>query len=581
MSLKGPSTRCAPAARKIRACVATVACAGALLTPAAAQATETAYQSFTEAGEQAFIVPAGVTTVQVTLVGGEGAVGGAGTGGSHSSGGSGATVTATLAVSPGETLFTETAGDGKSNGAGGYNGGGSDAHTGEAGGGGGGASDVRTCSVAASPSTCAGGSSLATRLVVAGGGGGGGRGGADTGDAAVIKGGTGGSAGQPGGEGAFDTHGDAGGEGGQAGGTTPPGGAPGEHSSGPATQGQLGLGGAGGNSFAAAGGGGGGGLYGGGGGGGGLQFVESGGAFNVFNSGGGGGGGGGSGFAGGASGVSSFLLQTTTPGAQPAITFTWTLPPPAASTGGATGLTATSATLTGSVNPDGSTVTDCHFVVSPAPPSGASVPCSQQVGNGSVPVAASAALSGLSPGTAYTATLVAVTAQGSASGAAVGFVTLATSKLATGPGDLGGSGTTLTVTNLKLSTARFRAGKRTATIARRKPKAGPSATTISFGLSQPAAVTLSFEEVETGVLAGHRCAAISRSHSKGKRCTRYVRVSPGVSRSAHAGTDSLVFDGVLDGGRSLSPGSYRVSLLATDAAGRTTATQHPTFTLLG
>jgi len=38
---------------------------------------------------------------------------------------------------------------------------------------------------------------------------------------------------------------------------------------------------------------------------------------------------------------------------------------------------------------------------------------------------------------------------------------------------------------------------------------------------------------------------------------------------------------VLDGGRSLSPGSYRVSLLATDAAGRTTATQHPTFTLLG
>lgn len=564
----------------MRACVATVACAGALLTPAAAQATETASQSFTEAGEQAFIVPAGVTTVQVTLVGGEGAVGGAGNSGSHSSGGGGATVTATLAVSPGETLFTETAGDGKSNGAGGYNGGGSDARTGETGGGGGGASDVRTCSVAASPSSCAGGSSLATRLVVAGGGGGGGRGGADTGDAAVIKGGTGGAAGQPGGEGAFDTHGDAGGEGGQAGGTTPPGGAPGGHSSEPATQGQLGVGGAGGNSLAAAGGGGGGGLYGGGGGGGGLQFVESGGAFNVFNSGGGGGGGGGSGFAGGASGVSSFLLQTTTPGAQPAITFTWTLPPPAASTGGATGLTATGATLTGTVNPDGSTVTDCHFAVSPAPPSGTSVPCSQQVGAGESPIAVTATLNALSPATAYTATLMATSPQGSASGAAVGFVTSAASTLAFGPGGLGGSGAALSVSNLKLSTARFRAGKHTATIAKSKSMGAPTATTISFGLSQAATVKLSFEQAEAGVITGHKCSAASRAHSRGRRCTRYAAVSHGVSRAAQAGTDSISFDGVLDGGRSLSPGTYRVSLVATGATGRATAAQHPTFTLL-
>jgi len=580
MSLKWPSTRCAPAARGMRACVATAACAGALLTPAAAQAAESASQSFTEAGEQAFIVPAGVTTVQVTLVGGVGAVGGEGNSGSHSAGGSGATVTATLAVSPGETLFAETAGDGKSNGTGGYNGGGSNARTGETGGGGGGASDVRTCSAAVSPSSCAGGSSLATRLVVAGGGGGGGRGGADTGDAAVIKGGTGGSAGEPGGEGAFDTHGDAGGEGGLPGGTSAPGGAPGGHSSEAATQGQLGVGGNGGNSFAAAGGGGGGGLYGGGGGGGGLQFAESGGAFNIFNSGGGGGGGGGSGFAGGASGVSSFLLQTTTPGAQPAITFTWTLPPPAASTGGATGLTSTSATLTGTVNPDGSTVTDCHFVVSPAPPSGASVPCSQQVGAGQSPIAVTATLNGLSPATAYTVTLKAASAQGSASGAAVGFVTQATSTSATGPGGLGGSGAALTVTNLKLSTARFRAGKHTATIAKSKSKGAPTATTISFGLSQAATVKLTFEEAETGMITGHKCGAASKARSKGRHCTRYVAVSHGVSRAAQAGTDSIIFDGVLDGGGRLSPGSYRLSLLASGAAGAATAAQHPSFTLL-
>jgi hypothetical protein len=578
MSLKWPDTSCASAARGLRAFAVAGACAGALLTPAPAPAAETASQSFTEPGEHAFILPAGVLGLEVTLVGGDGSAGGAGGSGSHSSGGAGATVTATLAVSPGETLFAETAGDGKASGAGGYNGGGSDARTGETGGGGGGASDVRTCSVAAGASSCAGGSSLASRLLIAGGGGGGGRGGADTGDAALIKGGTGGAAGATGGEGAFDTHGDAGGEGGLAGGTSPPGGAPGGHSFEAATQGQLGVGGAGGTSFAAAGGGGGGGVYGGGGGGGGLQFAESMGAFNVFNSGGGGGGGGGSGFAGGASGVSSFLLQSTLPGAQPAITFTWILPPPAASTGAASGLTATSATLTGNVNPDGSTVTDCHFTVSPAPPSGASVPCSQQVGAGSSPITVTAALNGLSPKTTYTATLLAASAQGSTSGSLVTFATPATSATA-GTGT--GTGTSLTVTNLKLSTTRFRAGRRTATIAKSKSKSSPGATTISFALSQAATVTLTFEQAEKGALAGHRCVAVPKSHRRGKPCTRYVLISRDVSGNAHAGTDRITFDGVLDGGRSLPPGTYRVSLLAADSAGTTAAPQHPAFTLLG
>jgi hypothetical protein len=43
----------------------------------------------------------------------------------------------------------------------------------------------------------------------------------------------------------------------------------------------------------------------------------------------------------------------------------------------------------------------------------------------------------------------------------------------------------------------------------------------------------------------------------------------------------ISFDGVLDGGRRLSPGAYRLSLTASDAGARTTAAQRPTFTLLG
>jgi len=553
----------------VRACIATLVCACLGFGVPGAQAVETGSQTFTVAGEHPFVVPAAVTAVRVTIIGGNGATGGAGNSGFHAPGGTGASAVATLAVSPGQILFAEVAGDGLANGSGGYGGGGSSFHSGETGGGGGGASDVRTCSATASPAICASGSSFASRLLVAGGGGGGGRGGADTGDSAVIKAGAGGSAGSDGSAGAADPKGDNGGDGGLQGEQNAPG-AAGENSAEPGTAGTLGAGGSGGSSLAAAGGGGGGGIFGGGGGGGGLTSVES---SNVFNSAGGGGGGGSSGVPSGATGVSE---MTTGPGSQPSATFTWTLPPPAVVTGLAQAVTSVSATLTGTVNPDGSGVTECHFTISPAPSAGPSIPCQQQVGAGSVPVAVSAAIAGLAPSTSYTVTLTASSAQGSASGSAVKFVTPA-------PGSGGTTGATsnLTITNLKLSPTRFRRGRRAATIARRATKTLPTATTISFALSQAANVKLSFEAARAGVLGAHTCVALGKTHRKGKPCTRYAPIPRGVSSSAHAGTDRITFDGVLDGGSRLAPGSYRLSVTANTASASTTAAQRPAFVLVG
>ena len=72
----------------------------------------------------------------------------------------------------------------------------------------------------------------------------------------------------------------------------------------------------------------------------------------------------------------------------------------------------------------------------------------------------------------------------------------------------------------------------------------------------------------------------SRSHRKGRSCTRYAPISHTVVRNAHAGLNRIHFEGVLDGGARLTPGSYRLSLLARGASGSVTAAQHPTFTLL-
>lgn len=125
---------------------------------------------------QSFVVPDGVTRITVEAYG---AQGGNGTGffGDGGAGGLGGAVTATLTVTPGETLVVMVGGAAESplytptdfDAPGGYNGGGDGGaditQTSVRGAGGGGASDVRR-----------GAGGLADRIVVAGGGGGGGGG---------------------------------------------------------------------------------------------------------------------------------------------------------------------------------------------------------------------------------------------------------------------------------------------------------------------------------------------------------------------------------------------------------------------
>ncbi len=421
--------------------------------------------------------------------------GNGGVGSGEVSGGSGATDTATLAVAPGETLYTEVAGNGQTTlsanheeGRGGYGGGGYGGNIfilfagAPGGGGGGGASDVRTCPASASPSECGGNSSLATRLLVAAGGGGGGGVGMPTG-----AGGDGGLADNPGHAGKNDSHGDEGGSGGLRG-TSSVGGSAGTPSAdcsppegeGCAKKGQLGLGGSGGNAGGGGGGGGGGGLYGGGGGGGGMAGSSgSGPSLMFYNGGGGGGGGGASGVPVGAPGVSAFSLVPTAEGAQPSVTFTWTPSAPAVVTTPPSALTATTATLAGTVNPDAWQVMSCTFDISPAPSGISTFPCAQQLGSGGTPLPVSATAAGLAPSTTYAVTLVAASIQGSASGSAVTFTTPPSSGSPSGTSLSSGAGAGPAISGLTLSPARFRRGKHAAKLAGRARHRKPSIPTAS------------------------------------------------------------------------------------------------------
>ncbi len=149
-------------ARRIFAALGSLALAaiGLVALDSPAQAVTQTY-SYT-GGPQIYVVPDNVTSLTVTLQGAQG-----GSPNSGGTGGKGATVTAAIAVNPGEVLMLMVGGNGSTNA--GWNGGGRGAGTG------GGASDIRRPAFSTSTScaytlTCV----ASDRIVVAGGGGGGG-----------------------------------------------------------------------------------------------------------------------------------------------------------------------------------------------------------------------------------------------------------------------------------------------------------------------------------------------------------------------------------------------------------------------
>lgn len=107
--------------------------------------------------------------------------------------------------------------------------------------------------------------------------------------------------------------------------------------------------------------------------------------------------------AGSATGTSDGIEQAFT-----------TLPnPPKVITGAPVAVAQNSATLNGTVNPEGGTVTNCHFEYGPSRSYGLVAPCASSPGSGSTPVAVNAWIDNLSPNATYYDRITATTRGGS------------------------------------------------------------------------------------------------------------------------------------------------------------------------
>jgi alpha-tubulin suppressor-like RCC1 family protein len=104
-------------------------------------------------------------------------------------------------------------------------------------------------------------------------------------------------------------------------------------------------------------------------------------------------------------------------------TFATAPSPPAVETGAATSITQATATLNGTVNPNGAEVSSCRFEYGTSESYGSSASCASMPGSGTSPVAVSAAVAGLSANTTYHFRISATNPGGAAKGSDATFTT--------------------------------------------------------------------------------------------------------------------------------------------------------------
>jgi streptogramin lyase len=146
-----------------------------------------------------------------------------------------------------------------------------------------------------------------------------------------------------------------------------------------------------------------------------------------------------------------------------------------------------------------------------------------------------------------------------------------------GGGGGGGGADTIppVVTRLTVSPKISRIGSLLPQLSRTVRRRIPVGTRISFVLSEPAQVTLSFVQYANGRRNGRRCV---RNRRTGRRC-RITYVRGKLIVSGKSGLNKLRFQGRITRRKKLAPGTYSLIVSAKDPSGNVSRTRSTTLTL--
>jgi hypothetical protein len=128
---------------------------------------------------------------------------------------------------------------------------------------------------------------------------------------------------------------------------------------------------------------------------------------------------------------------------------------------------------------------------------------------------------------------------------------------------------------LGITNKTFAVGPQATPVAARAAKKG---TTFVYTLSEPATVTISIDQAQTGRRKGSSCVKQTSKNRKAKKCTYYVSKGA-ISRAGTVGPNALPFSGRI-GTKALKPGSYRAVLGAVDSAGNRSALKTVAFKIV-
>jgi hypothetical protein len=130
---------------------------------------------------------------------------------------------------------------------------------------------------------------------------------------------------------------------------------------------------------------------------------------------------------------------------------------------------------------------------------------------------------------------------------------------------------------LTITPKRFAVANASTALSARTTRAHKGAT-IRYTLSEPARVTVTVELATNGRKKGRRCVTPTRKLRAARHCVLW-HTKGTLTRAGLSGADQVGFSGRL-GHRKLAPGSYRLVMRATDAAGNHSTAKTLRFTIV-